>query len=471
MAVIETAEKMLPAGLRPIGGRTLRMLAAVLTERGEKAAAQRMALTAFSIRILSAALAFISQIVLARLMGEYEYGIFVFVWVLVVVFGDLSCLGFHTAIIRFLPQYKAAGAFEEIRGLTGTARIFALLSGTAVLAAGMLGLHFFGHMIQLYYLVPIFLGLLAMPMIALGDILEGTSRANHWPVMALGPVYIVRPILIILFMLIAIAIGAEHTAVTAMQAALAATFVTALGQYAATLYRLRRHYDAGPRKVDFLAWFSVAFPIFLIEGVSFLLTNSDVVVVGIFLEPHDVAIYFAAAKTMALVHFINFSVKAASGPRFSSIIAEGDHAQLATAAIDAARWTFWPALGVGLVVLAAGHLLLSLFGGAFTSGYLVMAILLAGILAKALVGPAETLLMMAGKQNLCVALYAGALAANVGLNLALIPHYGIEGTAIATASAMGVEAILLHLAVRRTLGIVLFAFASPSAATPEMRVR
>ncbi|OWV87982.1 multi antimicrobial extrusion protein MatE [Rhizobium sp. N122] len=471
MAVIETAEKMLPAGLRPIGGRALRMLAAVLTERGEKAAAQRMALTAFSIRILSAALAFISQIALARLMGEYEYGIFVFVWVLVVVFGDLSCLGFHTAIIRFLPQYRAAGAFEEIRGLTGTARIFALLSGTAVLAAGMLGLHFFGHMIQVYYLVPLFLGLLAMPMIALGDILEGTSRANHWPVMALGPVYIVRPILIILFMLIAIAIGAEHTAVTAMQAALAATFVTALGQYAATLYRLRRHYDKGPHKVDFLAWISVAFPIFLIEGVSFLLTNSDVVVVGIFLEPHDVAIYFAAAKTMALVHFINFSVKAASGPRFSSIIAEGDHAQLAAAAIDAARWTFWPALGVGLVVLAAGHLLLSLFGGAFTSGYAIMAILLAGILAKSLVGPAETLLMMAGKQNLCVGLYAGALAANVGLNLALIPHYGIEGTAIATASAMAVEAILLHLAVRHTLGIVLFAFASPSAATPEMRVR
>ncbi|OWV86473.1 multi antimicrobial extrusion protein MatE [Rhizobium sp. R635] len=471
MAVIETAEKMLPAGLRPIGGRTLRMFAAVLTERGEKAAAQRMALTAFSIRILSAALAFISQIVLARLMGEYEYGIFVFVWVLVVVFGDLSCLGFHTAIIRFLPQYKAAGAFDEIRGLTGTARIFALLSGTMVLAAGMLGLHFFGDMIEIYYLVPIFLGLLAMPMIALGDILEGTSRANHWPVMALGPVYIIRPILIIAFMLVAIATGAEHTAVTAMQAALAATFVTALGQYGATLYRLRRHYDAGPRKVDFLTWFSVAFPIFLIEGVSFLLTNSDVVVVGIFLEPHDVAIYFAAAKTMALVHFINFSVKAASGPRFSSIIAEGDHAQLAVAATDAARWTFWPALGVGLVVLAAGHLLLSLFGGAFTSGYLVMAILLAGILAKSLVGPAETLLMMAGKQNLCVALYAGALAANVGLNLALIPHYGIEGTAIATASAMAVEAILLHVAVRRALGIILFAFASPSAATPEMRVR
>ncbi len=468
MAVIETAEKMLPAGLRPAGGRVLRILGDVLTERGEKAAARRMALTAFAIRVISAALAFLSQIVLARLMGEYEYGIFVFVWVLIVLFGDLSCLGFHTAIVRFLPQYKATGAFEEIRGLTGTARLFGLLSGTSVLAVGMIALHLFGDRIQSYYVVPIFLGLLAMPMIALGDILEGTSRANHWPVMALSPVYIIRPILIISCMLIAIGLGAPHTAVTAMQAALVATYLTALGQYVATLIRLRRHYHAGPRKIDFLSWLSVAFPIFLIEGVSFLLTNSDVVVVGIFLEPHDVAIYFAAAKTMALVHFINFSVKAASGPRFSSIIAEGTRQQLAAAAIDAAKWTFWPALGVGLVVLAAGHLLLSLFGGAFTAGYVLMAILLAGILAKALVGPAETLLMMAGKQNICVALYAGALTANVVLNVLLIPHFGIEGAAIATASAMAVEAVLLHLAVRHALGIALFAFAKPAVAGKDM---
>lgn len=468
MAVIETAEKMLPARLRPAGGRVLRMLADVLTERGEKAAAQRMALTAFAIRIVSAALAFVSQIVLARLMGEYEYGIFVFVWVLIVLFGDLSCLGFHTAIIRFLPHYRATGAFEEIRGLTGTARLFGLLSGTVVLAVGMIALHLFGDRIQTYYVVPILLGLMALPMIALGDILEGTSRANHWPVMALSPVYIIRPLMIIACMLIAIALGAPHTAVTAMQAALVATYVTALGQYVATLIRLRRHYQAGPRKVDFLNWLSVAFPIFLIEGVSFLLTNSDVVVVGIFLEPHDVAIYFAAAKTMALVHFINFSVKAASGPRFSSIIAEGTRAELASAAIDAAKWTFWPALAVGLVVLAAGHLLLSLFGGAFTAGYILMVVLLAGILAKSLVGPAETLLMMAGKQNICVALYGGALTSNVVLNVLLIPHFGIEGAAIATATAMAVEAVLLHFAVRHALGITLFAFAKPATARRDM---
>jgi Na+-driven multidrug efflux pump len=47
----------------------------------------------------------------------------------------------------------------------------------------------------------------------------------------------------------------------------------------------------------------------------------------------------------------------------------------------------------------------------------------------------------------------------------LIPLLGLTGAAMATALAMGVEAILLHLAVRRTLGIVLFAFAGSTRKT------
>jgi O-antigen/teichoic acid export membrane protein len=465
MAVVETAEKLLPPGLRTKLSAVLPRMLAILSGRSEKDASRRMAMVAFIIRIASAALAFISQIILARAMGEFEYGIFVFVWVLVVIAGNLSCVGFHTAVIRFVPQYKASGEQALIRGLTSTARRFALASAGGIALAGIVVLHFAAGLIQPYYGLPIFIGLLIMPLIALGDVLDGTSRANHWPVMALSPTFLIRPTLILVFMVGAVLSGAPHSAVTAVEAALAATFVTTLGQYLAVTVRLRRHVPAGPKATAFPTWMAVAFPIFLIEGVGYLLTNSDVIVVGIFLNPEQVAIYFAAAKTMALVHFVYFSVKAAAGPRFSAIIAEGDKNKLAVFASQTTRWAFWPALAVGLAVLAAGDFLLSLFGAAFMAGHVVMGILLAGILAKALVGPGEVLLMMAGKQRLCASLYGIALAANLGLNIILIPQLGIEGAAIATASAMGVEAILLHLAVRRTLGIVLFAFARPATKT------
>ena len=470
IAVVETAERMLPSGLRAKLSPLLRKLTGMLTGGGEKAASQRMAFVAFAIRIASAALAFLSQILLARMMGEFEYGIFVFVWVLMILFGNMACLGFHTVIIRFLPQYKADGAVDKIRGLASTCRRFAVaLSGGLALAA-IVALHFFGDRVESYYVMPLFLGLVAVPMIALGDILDGTSRANHWPVMALSPTFLIRPTLIILFMLVAILSGAEHSAVTAMQAALAATFASVVMQYLAVTARLRRHYPPGPKAIDFRPWLAVAIPIFLIEGVSYLLTNADVVVVGLFLSPEQVAVYFAAAKTMALVHFVYFSVKAAAGPRFAAILAEGDRQKLAAFAAETTRWTFWPALAVGLSVLAAGHLLLSLFGAAFASGHVLMAILLSGILAKALVGPGEVLLVMAGRQTLCVYLYAVALAANVGLSVILIPHFGLEGAAIATAAAMMVEALLLHVTVRGTLGIVLFTFARPTMTTMNAKV-
>jgi O-antigen/teichoic acid export membrane protein len=457
IAVIQSAERLLPSGLRGKAEPLLRALAG----KDPHSLAQRMALAAFAIRVASAAIAFLTQIVLARVMGEFEYGVFVFVWALIVIVGDMSCLGFHTTVVRFLPGYADRSAHAEIRGLTSTARIFAMLSSTALAAAGLLFLLLFRDRVTDYYLLPLFIGLFCMPMIALGDVLESTARAHSWALVALSPTYIVRPLLILVFMVLAVRSGAPHTAQTAMVAALAATYLTTIAQFFNILYRLGRRYVAGSRKVEFSLWIQAALPIFLIEGIGFLLTNSDVIVVGLFLDPESVAVYFAAAKTMALVHFVFFSVKAAAAPRFSALFAAGDRVALARFAGETVRWSFWPSLGVGLCVLAAGHVLLSLFGPAFTAGWELMFILFAGILAKALVGPGEVLLTMSGEQRLCVLVYAVALAANIAFNVTLIPLFGIEGAATATAGAMVVEALLLHVAVRVKLSIVLFAFADP----------
>lgn len=462
MAVIQSAEKLLPSGLRRKAAPLLRHLAAILAGNDPHFRAQRMALITFVIRIASAAIAFVSQIIMARMMGEFEYGIFVFVWVLVVIFGNLSCLGFHSTVVRFLPEYSARNALDEIRGLTATARIFAMLSATLLAVSGLLCLWLFESNIEDYYVVPVYLGIFCLPMIALGDVLDGTARAHSWAVVAMSPTYIVRPLLILLFLVGAVMLGAPHTAQTAMGAALAATYLTSVVQFFNVSRRLRHTYRRGLHRIEFGTWIRMALPIFLIEGFGFLLTNSDVMVVGFVLDPESVAIYFAAAKTMALVHFVLFSVKAAAAPRFSALYGQGDRANLAKFAGETVRWSFWPSLAVGICVLLMGDFLLSLFGPAFTAGYSVMAILLLGILAKAAVGPGEMLLTMAGQQKLCMVLYAAALIANIGLNVALIPAFGISGAAIATAGAMAIEALLLFAAVRRTLDISLFVFAAPT---------
>ena len=461
MALLQASGKDLPdtgsSRLRSLLGRAYGLLS---SSEGD-GRASRNALIAFTIRVVSAAIAFVSQVIMARMMGQHEYGIFVFVWVLVILIGNFSCLGFHSAQIRFLPQFEATNDVERIRGLTATARIFALFSSTGVLAVGVVALHFFSGMIEPYYVMPLFIALFILPMIALGDTMEGTARANSWAIVALSPTYIIRPTLILVFMLGAVWMGAAKTAETALVASLAAAYITTIGQFFNITRRLRRRFEKGPARVEFGPWFKVAVPIFFIEGFIFLLTNSDTVVTGLFLAPAEVAVYFAASKTMALVQFVYFSVKAATAPHFSALYANDDRDGLAKFSGQSVRWVFWPSLFVGLVALLLGDFLLGMFGEGFTAGYGVMVILFFGIMCKASVGPGEVLLTMAGEQALCVKLYVVALAANIGLNVALIPLYGIQGAAYAAALAMLVEAILLHVAVRHRLGITLFAFARP----------
>jgi O-antigen/teichoic acid export membrane protein len=448
-------------GLRNIAVALLALGKDVFLSKEPESLARRMALMAFVIRLISAAIAFVSQIILARFMGEFEYGIFVFTWVFVVIFGNLSCFGFHTTIIRFLPHYDAENRHDAVRGLTITARLIGMIIATGVGGLGLLCLHVFQHRFDDYYAAPLFIACFCLPLIALGDILEGTARANSWAINALSPTYIIRPLLILFFMIGLVFAGYAATAVHALIAALAATYVTTLGQYLVITWRMRRAFATGPRAYHLADWTRVAFPVFIIEGIGFLLTNSDVILVGLFLPPQQVAIYFAAAKTIVLMQFVYFSVKAAAGPRFSSLMAEGDPQQLAAFAGRTVRWVFWPSLIVGLVVLFAGHFLLSLFGSAFDNGYWVMVILFAGILAKSMVGPGESLLTMAGEQSLCMKIYVAVVIANIGLSLFLIPTFGIQGAAVATMLATMFEAVVLHLVVKHRLNIVLFVFANP----------
>src|SRR5690606_10573733 len=104
-----TADRLLPEPLAARARPFLDRLDAVVFTADDRGQASRTSLTAFAIRIVSAAIALISQIMMARWMGGFEYGIFVLVWTTMIIVGNLSCLGFHTSIVRYIPEYRERG--------------------------------------------------------------------------------------------------------------------------------------------------------------------------------------------------------------------------------------------------------------------------------------------------------------------------------------------------------------------------
>ncbi|PHP65603.1 multi antimicrobial extrusion protein MatE [Zhengella mangrovi] len=451
-----TTRRILPERLaqraRPLADRIDGLVFAA-DERGK---ASRMSLIAFSIRIVSAALAFLSQVLLARWMGSFEYGIFVLVWVTMVIVGNISCFGFHTSIIRFLPEYLVKGDLPSLRGMLFASRLVAILASSALALAGALGVWFFSDRIESYYVIPFYLGLICLPMIALSDVLQGISRANTWAVSALAPIYLIRPVLILAFMGAALLAGFSHDARTAIIAAIAATYVTTIGQLVFVTAGTDRKIPQGPNAYHMREWVAVSLPIFLVESFFFLMTNADVLMVGRYLDPHDVAVYYAAVKILALVHFVYFAVKAGAAQRFAALANDPDSDSLGEFARETVHWTFWPSVLMAAVILLTGHLLLRLFGAEFTAGYPMLFVLVLGVVARASVGPAESLLTMSGNQAVCAAVYGAALATNVVLNVILLPVWGLWGAAVATAIAMSIEAAALLYTVWRRTGILMF---------------
>ncbi len=452
-----TGDRLLPEGLAIRARPLLEQVDQLLFSADERGAAKRMSLVAFTIRIVSAAIAFLSQVLLARWMGGFEYGIFVLVWVTMIIIGTLSCFGFQTAVIRYVPQYRANNQLSRLRGVLIASPVFALVSSTVVAFCGAAAILLLSDRIESYYIIPFCLGIVCLPMLALSDVLQGISRANSQAIAALGPIYIIRPVLILLVMVSAIVAGYEPSAKTAIISAIVATYITTLIQIFGVKADVFDKVPNGVRKIRLREWLVVALPIFLVEGFFFLLTNSDVLMVGHYMEPGDVAVYFASVKTLALVHFVYFAVKAGVAQRYASL-SHGDSSQLASFARETVTWTFWPSLAMALLVLAIGKPILGLFGPDFQQGYPLLFVLAAGIVARSAVGPAEALLTMSGNQTVCAAVYAGTLALNIGLNVLLIPLYGLMGTAIATGAAMVFEAAALSLTVWLRLGIAMAIF-------------
>jgi O-antigen/teichoic acid export membrane protein len=268
-------------------------------------------------------------------------------------------------------------------------------------------------------------------------------------------------------MWVAVSHGFAPNAVTAMGSVISATYVTSIGQLIWLERRIRTAVPPGPRRYEPVQWITIALPIFVVEGFFFLLTNVDVLIVGQLMQPDKVAVYFAAVRTMSLVHFVYFAVKAGGAQRFSKYYTSGDHARLAAFVRDTLHWTFWPSLAMVILLAIVGMPLLLLFGENFASGYPLLLILSIGLLVRASIGPAETLLAMAGQQRICAIVYTGAFTLNVVLNFQLIPIFGLVGAASATATALVVETVSLYFITSRRLGIpcsILTAYRRPQPA-------
>jgi O-antigen/teichoic acid export membrane protein len=442
-------------------GSAITRLRAKLSGSSEASLTKRLAGTIFIIRVLSAGLAYLSQILLARWMGGSDYGIYVYVWTWVLLLGSMMDFGIASSAQKIIPEYRTGGEHALLRGFLAGSRwmTFAVSAAVSLLLAGLV--KWLSPWIDAGAIVPLLIGCLTLPAFVVANTQDGIARSHDWMRLGLMPQFIIRQALIIGFTAGAFMLGFHLGATLAMLASAAAVWIAMTGQMLVLNRRLGGHIEPGPRAYDFRGWLAISLPILLVESFYLLLSYTDVLVLQQFRPAEEVGVYFAVVKTLALVSFIHYAMSATTAHRFAEYHALGDRQRLSAYVAHAIKWTFWPSLAATALLLALGKPLLWLFGPQFVVGYDIMFVAAIGLVVRSAIGPVERLLNMLGHQHICALAYALAFVMNVVLCVALVPRFGGHGAAAATSLSLAFETVLLFWIVRHRLGLHVLAFGKP----------
>jgi O-antigen/teichoic acid export membrane protein len=352
-------------------------------------------------------------------------------------------------VLRFLPQYVAAKALPLARGFHRIGMVVALLAGMGVASLGLLVLGELPTLLPAAYAEPARMALLALPAFALADFLDGVGRSRGWVGLALIPPYIVRPLMILLGIAVIQSSGAELDATSATLAAATAIWISAVAQLALQARPLAAAMRRGPRAYDLRLWTRVSLPMLLLDAVALLLLNIDIILLGFFVGPDEIARYFASQRIISLVSFVHFAVAAAAVSHFATAHATGDRERLRQEFGRSRLLAFFPSLILAIFLVALGKPLLMLFGADFVSAWPVMTILGVGLLARAGAGPAQALLVSTGHHNATVLVLCTTLLVNGCLGIVLIPRHGLIGAALASMLATLCESALFAVLQHR----------------------
>lgn len=409
-----------------------------------------------TIKLASAGLVLAMTILLARTLGPAGYGLYSYVYALVWLMAVPAELGLPMLVVRETARARARERWDLMLGVWQWSALMSIgLSVAIALVAGIVAWamaeRFTGEQLATFAW-----GVLLVPLMVLGNLAGAAMRGLRHVLQGQLPDLVFRyGIFVVLSAGAAWWAGDGFTADIAMALHAAAAAAALL----AGTWMLGRKRPPELARVSVPAyeqrqWMSSAIPLALVAGTYLVHQQTDIVILGLFVEEADVGVYRVAVQAAGFVAFGLHAVNMIVAPQFARLHATGETAQLQWMVTASARVILLlTALVAAGLALFGKPVIAFAFGTEYTAGYVALAILAVGQLFNAAFGSVTFLLNMTGHERITVRALSVAVTVNVALNLLLIPLFGLEGAALATATTLALWNFLMWRAVRRYLGI------------------
>ncbi len=371
-------------------------------------------------------------LILGRLYGAEGIGLYLLAYATLDTLNKLAVMGLDQAILTHVARRYAAedtdGMYETIGQALFMSLTAALIVTTGLsLSAPWLAHAFFGKPeLALAFRVMAW----TLPFWAISAVLLFATRAlrvMHYEVIAKGTV---EPLIILGLALGFYALGWgpgglwAAVLISAMAGAGTAVYTFSCKF---SLLRLWRGLWVAPGR---WALYRFAMQIGSVELVSELLKRIDMFLVGRYLTADILGIYGIAQELASAIKKIRQAFNPIFVPVISAAHQKRDRAAMQHQYANVTRWILiLNACILGSIILA-GEPLMRLFGAEFGLGAPVAVILTLALTIHGVLGVSE-LFFLIDKPWINLVNAIGALFANIGLNLWLIPHYGMLGAAFA----------------------------------------
>lgn len=400
-----------------------------------------------SIQVFSMGLNFLIGIVLARLIGAEGYGIFTYAFTLLSVTCTIATFGMDDLLVREVSMFQSRHRLKAIKAImkwTVQRALFfsALISVIFLLMANFSDIVTDGKR-PVYNIIS-----LGIPVFSLVMILQAVQRGLHRVIPGQLPEKVIRPVtfifLVSLLYLYDKTLLPEHPFLVIMLNILA--YAAALFVLIVQILKMNKSSGTASKTQDLAgidsttnhktAWLKSSFYFFIATLVASINVRADILMLGWMKADADVGIYNAAARFSDLAAFALLILTPIIAPSLSRLFALNEKEKLQQLVSKAAKANFIFALMVTVFLIIWGNFPLKIFGDEFTAGYYAMLLLCGGQLITTFAGPAGNILLMTGFEKL--AFYSGLAGTiiNITLNLVLIPRYGINGAAAATAVSL-----------------------------------
>lgn len=420
----------------------------------------RGGLASIAIKVFGLGFSLLTAVVLARVLGPEQYGIYSYVLAIVSILAIPAMFGLPSLIVRETAKAEVKQEWGKMRGLwfwsnsiTASLSIF-----IAIIAALVLWLNR-ENFTEMQFLTFAW-GIAFIPLSALAALRGASLRGLRKVIQGQLPEQVLKPALFIVMLAVVGLTGiTQLTAQSAMMLnALSAGMAFVFGAW--LLLRVKpKQLNNAEKEFERKAWTASVIPFAALSGLAVLVTQTDIVMLGILKEAADVGIYKVAAQGADLAALGIVAANMVTMPYMSRFANKNDIDGLEKIAQKSARLSFFVALGMTLVFFIMGEGLIEfVFGSDYIQSYLPLLLLAAGQLIHAGLGPGGTVLNMSGyEKGTLITLILSALI-NVALNFIFIPFWGVYGAAIATLISVVFRKVVIWMMVYLTYGIDSSAF-------------